>query len=102
MHGGMAMDDARAPGTARVVSLNVKMVRGYADEALDAADGLGGIRERLLDMADPRVTPGVTEHVRERLRDLASELASIDEAVSDPLHAIVGMADEAMDDEDTD
>ena len=78
-------EDTDAPNVA---NLNIGVIRGLAGEALDALDPLEDIEERLLDLADPRVTPGTPDHVREQLRDVVGEIAVIHEAVSTAFRGI--------------
>jgi asparagine synthetase B (glutamine-hydrolysing) len=76
------------PDAPNVVDLNIGVIRGLAGEALDALDPLEDIQERLLDLADPRVTPGTPDHVREQLRDVAGEISIVHDAIGLALRGI--------------
>ena len=76
------------PAEPNAVNLNIGVIRGLAGEALDALDPLDDIHERLLDLADARITLGTPDHVREQIRDVAGEVAIIHEAVSNALARI--------------
>jgi len=58
------------------------------DEVFDELAPLDAIRERLLDLADPRVTASVPDAVRGVLRELAGELADVDERASGRLESV--------------
>ena len=90
-------EDTNAPN---VVNLNIGVIRGLAGEALDALDPLEDIQERLIDLADPRITPGTPDHVREQLRDVAGEISIIHEAVSNAFHGIDATIVAALADDD--
>ena len=64
------------------------LVTECVEDALDVLEPLDGIGERLLDLADPRVTASVPDPVRATLRELARELEDVDERASWRLDAI--------------
>jgi len=64
------------------------LVIEHADDAIDALDSLHNIYERLLDLADPRVTPDVPDGVCEKLRELAGEIEDVGERATWRLNAI--------------
>ena len=72
---------------AKTVTLSALVIE-YADDAIDALGPLHDIYERLLDLADPRVTPDVPGGVCEKLRELAGEIEDIDERAIWRLNAI--------------
>jgi hypothetical protein len=93
------MMDSSELDAAKAAGVDVGRIRDYADEALEALDALDGIRGRVLDLADPHTTPGLSEAIREQLRGLVGALTDVDDAVSSPLNGIGYMLDEALGDD---
>ena len=89
------MTDAPKP-----IILDVGLLRDCADEALSATLPLETVRERLLDLADPRVTPQVPDRLRAQLRELAGEIADVDQAVARALDVLDRTIADALGNED--
>ena len=93
------MADEPTADVAKATTVDIGRIRDYADEALDALEALDRIRERLLDLADPRAAPAVPDGVRARLRELAGEIADVGERTSSSLNGIGYVLDAALGDE---
>ena len=93
------MEDQPTPDAVKAVTVDIGLIRDHADAALGALEALDGIRDRLLELADPLVTPAVTDNVRERLRELAAEISDVDERAVSPLNGIGYLLDAALGDE---
>jgi hypothetical protein len=81
----------------KVIRLDIGLIQDLADEALGITAPLAEIREQLLDLTGPRVTPGMSADYRDRLRELAGQLAGVNLAVTIPLEAIATTISEAVD-----
>lgn len=83
----------QAGATYPVSSDALAWLRGLCLDTYSATERLDAVRERLLDLSDPRLPPPDPAHLREASAELAHEVDLIADTLMGTVNALEGWAD---------